>query len=195
MKCISKKPLLYKTKADAKTKKVIQSYMVPMLISNWQDNKPWLIHNTKGNNLHVQPNNEIAQNNCDLIYNFFVKQVSKVLKSFTMASDNSKDLWVYTSDKNLTKTYWHNHSHSSSVNGVFYFKCVKDKGIYFREDNNTIYIEPKVNDLYIFPGHIDHLPVSSHTDEIRISCNVELKCNESIDTLFNTNNLRTIKRN
>ena len=51
-------------------------------------------------------------------------------------------------------------------------------------------LEPKENELYIFPSNLDHYPIPSTSEELRISCNCNLKCNEPISVLFDPKNIR-----
>ena len=75
---------------------------------------------------------------------------------------------------------------------IFYIKCVKGCGILFRNKDQVKYIEPKENELYIFPSNLDHYPLPSTSEELRISCNMNLMCKESINELFDEQNLFTL---
>ena len=69
-------------------------------------------------------------------------------------------------------------------------KCVKDKGIKFNRYGIEKYIEPKENELYIFPSNLNHYPIPSTSDELRISCNMNLMCTDHIQDLWDKKNLR-----
>ena len=177
----------------------IKSNLNPIIIETWRKWKPYVqLHDTfkiknKGDiNIQLNYNNPIIKENASKLYDIFLNRVSSIFKNFTIDEVNEKSSWVYISDKNFTKNCWHNHIGTASITGVFYLKCVKDRGIYFnkeKENGNQIYIKPKENELYIFPGDLYHLPMPSTNDNIRISCNVELKCNESIKELFDPKNI------
>ncbi len=86
-------------------------------------------------------------------------------------------------DNMYSKTGWHNHKDSATINSVIYLK-IKDKGISFKQNNKQMYLEPNNGDMLIFPASLDHKPRPS-TDDKRISLNLELKCYEKENEVFN----------
>jgi len=186
MHIISKTPLIFKSEENIDE---IKSNLNPLIIKCWIEDKPYL-HYKHGKNIGLNYDNPFIKENSLKLYDFFLNRVSSIFKNYTINETNSNKVFSYISDKNYTESNWHNHIRTASINGVFYLKCVEDRGIYFRENGNQIYIQPKENELYIFAGNLDHLPIPSTNDNIRISCNVELKCNESIKELFDLNNIK-----
>lgn len=158
----------------------------------WLRHKPYttLSHNnSKGKrNFVLTPNSSNKNRFLQDIYNLFIMKIDSIFKEYSVHKDNKRDVWVYCSDKRYSETGLHDHKETASINGVIYVKTVKDCGIKFYVPNE-IYEEPLDSDIYIFPGDMAHDPLPSN-NEMRISINVELKCNESIKDLFDKKNIR-----
>ena len=128
-------------------------------------------------------NFEIFTEHKGKLYNIFIEESKKVLNKFTLKDRNFK-LWCYYTDQSYHKgDIWHNHIKTCTINGVLYLKTVKDTGIEFEHNDKITYVEPKDFDLLIFPNYLNHRPITSHT-EARISLNMELRCNETVDEIF-----------
>jgi hypothetical protein len=87
------------------------------------------------------------------------------------------------SDKDFNKGRWHNHIETSTINSVLYLKT-QNKGIRFRHKNKKIHMLPKENDLLVFPSFLEHFPDVSK-NKPRITLNLELRCNETAESIFN----------
>ena len=119
------------------------------------------------------------------LYNLFLNKCRKILNKFTL-SDNNFKCWCYLSNKFFKKTMWHNHLNTCTINGVIYLKlCKNEKGIDFKYNKKIINIIPKELDLLIFPNYLNHLPYPSKTKDTRISINLELRCKEPVEKIFN----------
>jgi|TARA_R100000081_G_C4685735_1_gene99885 hypothetical protein len=116
------------------------------------------------------------------LYKIFIDCAKKILKPFTIKNKNFT-VWCYMTDNMYSKTGWHNHKDSATINSVIYLK-IKDKGISFKQNNKQMYLEPNNGDMLIFPASLDHKPRPS-TDDKRISLNLELKCYEKENEVFN----------
>ena len=66
---------------------------------------------------------------------------------------------------------------------MIYLKT-EGKGIFFKHKDESLYVLPKENDMLIFPAFLDHYPVPSKK-EPRITLNLELRCKEPINKIFN----------
>ena len=117
------------------------------------------------------------------LYQILIKNCNKYLNKFTIKDKNFK-LWCYFSDKDFTKSHWHNHIKSSTINAVIYLKVPNNNlGIDFKVNNEIKNYRPKSGELYIFPDYLDHYPYPSF-DQPRISLNLEIKCNEHSRQIF-----------
>jgi len=128
-------------------------------------------------------NFEIFTKHNDYLYELFIKKSKKLLNNFTI-KDNDLKVWCYfTGLGNHVEDIWHNHIRTSNINSVIYLETIKNYGIKFEMHKEVWYVEPKNFDLLIFPGFLNHLPITSNSQE-RISLNLELKCNESDKEIF-----------
>jgi len=119
----------------------------------------------------------------DYLYDLFIKKSRKLLNNFTI-KDNRLKVWCYfTGLDNHAKDIWHNHARTSNINSVIYLETIKNYGIKFKMHKEVWCIEPENFDLLIFPGFLNHLPITSNSQE-RISLNLELKCNEKDEDIF-----------
>tara|TARA_R110000803_G_scaffold137258_1_gene204249 strand:+ start:213 stop:767 length:555 start_codon:yes stop_codon:yes gene_type:complete len=167
----------------------IRSQLVPIITKSWYEEEPYK-HLKDFNNIYLNENNPIVKKCKDELYNIFLHRISKTFKQYTIYENNVNTVYSYVSDRNFNNANWHNHNNTGSISGVFYMKCVKDKGIKFRDKGIEQYIEPKENELVIFPGDLLHYPIPSKNDELRISCNMNLMCSEKINDLFDPKNIR-----
>ena len=128
-------------------------------------------------------NFEVFTKHKEKLYNIFIKESRYILNKFTLKDEDFK-LWCYYTDHTFHKgDTWHNHIDTSTINGVFYLKTVKNKGIEFENNGDRAYFEPIDYDLLIFPSYLNHRPLNSKF-ETRISLNMELRCNESVYEVF-----------
>jgi hypothetical protein len=159
----------------------------------WLSQKPYDTLSSKDNtngvrNFVLSPTSPDKNKVLSDIYNLFLNKVNSVFKEYSVHKDNKRDVWVYCSDKRYSDTGIHDHKETATINGVIYVKTVKNCGIKFYVPDE-VYEEPSDCDIYIFPGDMAHDPLPSN-NEMRISINVELKCNESIRDLFDPKNIR-----
>ena len=128
-------------------------------------------------------NFEVASLHNDYLYDLFIKKSRKLLNPFTIKDPQLKVWGYFTGLGNQQEDIWHNHIRTSNINSVIYLKTLKDQGIKFKMGEESWYVEPKNFDMLIFPGFLNHLPVTSSTQQ-RISLNLELKCNETDRDIF-----------
>jgi len=132
-------------------------------------------------NEKISYNFELHSKYTNYLYNIFYN-ISKInLNTFSLKDVNFK-MWAYVTDKEYNKSQWHNHKLTASINCVLYLKTQK-KGITFQYQNQKKHLVPKDNDMLIFPSFLDHLPDVSKTKP-RIALNLELRCNESVESIF-----------
>jgi len=167
----------------------IKLQLVPIITKSWYEEKPYQ-HLKEFNNIYLNEHNPIVKKLKDELYNIFLNRVSQIFKQYTIYENNVNTVYSYVSSKDFNNANWHNHNKTGSISGVFYMKCVKDKGITFKDKGIEQYIEPKENELYIFPSNLDHYPIPSTSEELRISCNMNLMCSEKISDLFDPKNIR-----
>jgi|TARA_R110000803_G_scaffold198969_1_gene262862 hypothetical protein len=129
-------------------------------------------------------NFEVCSKYTNYLYDIFYN-ISKVnLNTFSLKDVNFK-MWAYVTDKDYSKSQWHNHKSTSSINCVLYLKT-QNKGITFQYQNQKKHLLPKDNVMLIFPSFLDHLPDVSK-NKPRITLNLELRCNESVESIFKLN--------
>mgnify|MGYP003628751206 FL=1 len=126
-------------------------------------------------------NFELHSRYTNYLYNIFYCLSKINLNIFSLKDVNFKT-WAYITDKEYNKSKCHNHKLTASINCVLYLKTQK-KGITFYYENEQKYLMPKNNDMLIFPSFLDHLPDVSKTKP-RIALNLELRCNESVESIF-----------
>ena len=167
----------------------VREKLVPAVHDTWINKEPYKYYN-HWNNQALNENNEMTKWCSEVLYDIFLKRVEQIFKSYTIYEENDPTVYSYVSNKDFTRGDWHNHVNWGSIAGVFYMKCVEGCGIEFRDKGIYRYIQPKENELYIFPSDLDHFPHPSKTSELRISCNMNLKCKEPISVLFDPKNIR-----
>jgi hypothetical protein len=139
------------------------------------------LNQRKNLNEKISYNFELHSKYTNYLYNIFYN-ISKInLNTFSLKDVNFK-MWAYVTDKEYNKSQWHNHKLTASINCVLYLKTQK-KGITFQYQNQKKHLLPKDNDMLIFPSFLDHLPDVSKTKP-RIALNLELRCNESVESIF-----------
>ena len=167
----------------------IKSQLVPMITKCWYEERPYM-KLKEFYNIYLNEHNPIVKELKDELYNIFLNRVAQIFKQYTIYEKNVNTVYSYVSNKDFQNANWHNHIKTGSISGVFYMKCVKDKGIKFNRYGIEKYIEPKENELYIFPSNLNHYPIPSTSDELRISCNMNLMCTDHIQDLWDKKNLR-----
>lgn len=117
------------------------------------------------------------------LYEIFLFISESTLGSLTLLENNSKICWANLSDSNYYLANIHNHTNTSTINGVYYFNMPKDCGgelDFFDEKKNLIQtIQPKQSQLIIFPSYLNHKNRYCNSDRFRISINLEINCKES----------------
>ena len=127
---------------------------------------------------------EILTDHKDYLYNILIERSRYLLNDFTIKDKNFR-LWGFiTDDTYYEGDTWHNHLDTSTINAVLYLQTVKGKGIEYEYKGDKKYYEPKDYDLLIFPNFLNHRPLTSNFER-RISLNLELKCFESSESIFN----------
>jgi len=134
-------------------------------------------------NLKKKDNNFLLETkHTNFLYNIFYQISNEKLNKFSLKDLNFK-IWCYLTDKKFNETNWHNHIDTTTINSVIYLQT-KDKGIFFKHGDETIHVVPNDGDILIFPSFLNHLPEVS-TTEPRITLNLELRCIESPEKIFN----------
>ena len=167
----------------------IKEQLIPIITNSWVKEQPYN-YLKEFNNIPLNENNSIVYKCKETLYDLFLNRINSIFKNYTIYENNVRTVYSYVSNKDFTNGNWHNHNTTGSISGVYYLKCIKGKGIYFRDKGIVEYFEPVENELYIFPSNLDHYPLPSITEEIRISCNLNLMCKEPIHQLFDPKNIR-----
>ena len=155
--------------------KHLQSFIEPSLCPSnfekqvmemWHQEKPYTQNWYKKNvNIELVDN----EKKLDPLYNFFIEKVQSI---YNKKVQPIQRYWACIHTKEYTENNWHNHKHSSDVNGVYY--VTKDCEIHFKDkDNNIIPYFPKQYELIVFSSELDHKPIYNNTN--RFSINIECK--------------------
>ena len=131
--------------------------------------------------MRLDNNFKVNSKHTNFLYDLFYQLSNNNLNKFYL-KDLNFNLWCYITDKNFNKTNWHNHSNTTTINCVLYLKT-QNKGIFFKNKDEELYILPNDGDMLIFPSFLDHLPEASTTEQ-RITLNLELRCVESAKEIF-----------
>jgi len=127
-------------------------------------------------------NYEIQSKYTNYLYDILYQVSKDKLNNFNLKDINFK-LWCFLTDKKFNKSCWHNHTKTSSINCVIYLNA-QNKGIFFKYKDKEAYVLPEDNNMLIFPAFLDHCPETSKK-EPRISLNLELRCHEPVEKIFN----------
>lgn len=152
------------------------------------------ISNTIEKNYRKYPPNNITNFNFPilekdnffrLLYDDFIKINLEIFKNFTVKSNNKNICWCYRSSKKYYNSFFHDHSTSSVINGVYYLKSRRGS-ISFLKNGKYLKYFPEDNELLIFPGSLTHKPDRPLSRKKRYSINMELMTEESFLFLFDS---------
>ena len=83
---------------------------------------------------------------------------------------------------------WHSHYRTARINLVYYLhipKKMKGGQIQFKNRQGEILtLTPKNNQLLIFPGWMWHNTVNVESEELRLSINMEIICDKTMEEIF-----------
>ena len=136
--------------------------------------------------LNTSYNFPISQDFTSFFYNLYDKFfiLSKELfGNFTTTEKNINTCWVYRSNKNDFNSVWHDHSCTSTINGVYYYQ-IDNNGIIFKSDGKTRSYLPEQEELIIFPNDLIHKPEITTSTNWRYSVNMEILTEEPSSKLF-----------
>jgi|TARA_R110000822_G_scaffold278727_1_gene400609 hypothetical protein len=124
------------------------------------------------------------------LYNQFVKAAQKHLIKFNLNPKLNRPFCfaVASNQDFIPSVNWHNHIMTSTINSVYYLhipKKMKGGEIQFKNRLGKILThKPKTNQLLIFPGWMWHNPINVESEELRISINMEIICDKTMEELF-----------
>lgn len=141
-------------------------------------------------------NYPIIKNNYDLFFaelvSLFTNTCERIFKPYTVDVSIYRNIvWCYRSYGNDYSPVFHDHTKTTTINGVYYHQTNDSDGISFCLKNNlfddiiTYYVEE--NELLIFPDYVRHAPTKPSGNKIRYSLNMEIPTIEPYNSLFNFN--------
>ena len=138
---------------------------------------------------------ENEKNDFRMLRNLFYDTARELFNKFTIHPSHKIESWALVSNQNTPNKYSiHNHLKTASINGVFYLampELIEPEGnIEFLFDNKRICYKPTRGELLIFPGDLNHVPYPHSLAKFRISINMEIKTNESIEEVFAVENIK-----
>ena len=121
------------------------------------------------------------------LYTKFLERSRKEFDKLSISSHNSATCWCYRGNKVdmgiRQPSWWHNHSTTSTINGVYYMEVYND-GISFMVDNNIYDYLPENGELIIFPSTLVHAAQPNTLQKYRYSVNMEILTTEPSHQLF-----------
>jgi|TARA_E500000318_G_scaffold64121_1_gene59281 hypothetical protein len=123
------------------------------------------------------------------LYNECVNAAKKKLGDFKLLDINRTTCWAVASNEDFIPSIgWHSHHRTSRINCVYYLnipKKMKGGQIQFKNKLGEILtLTPKDNQLLIFPGWMWHNPINVESEELRLSINMEIICDKTMEELF-----------
>tara|TARA_R110000772_G_scaffold130901_1_gene239148 strand:+ start:4567 stop:5091 length:525 start_codon:yes stop_codon:yes gene_type:complete len=123
------------------------------------------------------------------LYDKFVDTAKNKLGSFKLKDLNKKTCWAVASNEDfIPSVNWHSHIYTSRINAVYYLHIpekMQGGEIQFKNRLGQILThKPKTNQLLIFPGWMWHNPINVESEELRISINMEIVCDKTMEELF-----------
>ena len=98
---------------------------------------------------------------------------------------NLRTCWAYVSQRDNFVEVWHDHTKTSTISSVYYLNIPKNNtSIDFRLNGNYLNYKPRENELIIFPHYLEHKPNRCYDDGDRISINMEIRCFQDAESLF-----------
>lgn len=129
--------------------------------------------------------------NFDLLYDTFLNFIKSSFKIYTIKNIEYK-YWCCLIDKYFANNAWHNHTTTSTINGVFYLKIDQEneKGLAFKINDKIKIYKPIQYDMILFPNFLEHKPlIPKRLKNARLSVNLEVFCKENSLDIFNIDNL------
>ena len=117
------------------------------------------------------------------VYDKFFMLSKELFGNFTITEKNTNTCWIYRSNKNDFNSVWHDHSCTSTINGVYYYQ-IGSNGIIFKSDGKTRSYLPEQEELIIFPNYLIHKPEVTTSTNLRYSVNMEILTEETSSKLF-----------
>jgi hypothetical protein len=113
------------------------------------------------------------------LYDRFMRECETYFEPFTLHPASKSACFSYVQNNARGTSIWHDHLHSSTVNGVYYLSVPDPMGaLWFMFREQVIKTTPEEGWLYLFPRWLLHKPVAQRASAHRISLNVELISNE-----------------
>ena len=123
------------------------------------------------------------------LYQKYKELCYELFGNFHITSQNRTTCWCYRSNINDRQSFYHNHSSSSTINGVYYYQVDGD-GISFKirptwnHQEKEFHYVPQQGELLIFPDDLYHKPDLTTSQNWRYYINMEILTEESSSTLF-----------
>ena len=132
---------------------------------------------------------EDSKNNFKKLYNTFLN-ISKDLFTDEYLSKHNRDTcWANVYNKKTFRSNLHHHLRTSTINSVFYLKIPNDgdlnsSGLRLVHNNNDIIFVPDELEMVIMPSSMLHAPMPHNSLENRISINMEIRYEKSIESVY-----------
>jgi hypothetical protein len=132
---------------------------------------------------------EDSKNNFKKLYNTFFS-ISKNIFGEEFLSEKNRDLcWANIYNKKTFRSNLHHHLRTSTINSVFYLKIPDDgdlnsSGLQIVHNNNSVIFIPDELEMVIMPSSMLHAPMPHNSLENRISINMEIRYEASIENVY-----------
>ena len=123
----------------------------------------------------------------DNLYDRFIQKCYEIFGDITVREDNNPTCWCYVGTHENYIRFYHDHTLTSTINGVFYYQVNEGDGITFLERGREKVFNPDENELLIFPNNLLHTPnrpVKLEYNRRRYAFNLEVLTEETSEELF-----------
>jgi hypothetical protein len=118
----------------------------------------------------------------------FVDLSKQIFGNFKFSVRQKNWCWANVYNCKENKTNMHDHSNTSTINGVFYLDVPLlpegEGGLEIDNDGKIETFYPETGDLIIMPSWMEHRPCDHSSKEFRIAINMEITTVESIEELY-----------
>ena len=132
------------------------------------------------------------------LYAKYMIATREIFGDYNLAVDHNDGVWCYRSELNDYKSVWHDHTNTSTINGVYYLQINEGDTISFNKEskkkNNSFEKIPDNSDiikykleeseLLIMPNYLIHKPDPPTGNKVRYCLNMEITTKETVNELF-----------
>ena len=132
---------------------------------------------------------EDSKNNFKKLYNTFLNISKDLFTNEYLSTYNRDTCWANVYNRETFRSNLHHHLRTSTINSVFYLKIPNDdepnsSGLRIVHNNNDVVFVPDELEMVIMPSSMLHAPMPHNSLENRISINMEIRYEKSIENIY-----------